>query len=172
MNSEKWYSLIKQIDDCFFVLNGKHLPCPEMIQDRYKWLHEEANYSILAVDNSTDSFFIYANRYALSCFKYTIDEMLLLPSRFSASASNREARALLFEKVSQKKIVYNYSGPRVDKYGNSFIINEAIVWELQDKENNVWGQGALFWTTEELQKKQSDNNLYENSRIWFTNFPL
>ncbi|WP_428232380.1 MEKHLA domain-containing protein [Flavobacterium sp.] len=172
MNSEEKYQLIKQIDDCFLALNGTRLPCPETVQDRYKWLHEKANYSILAVDNSTDSFFIYANQYALSCFKYTWDEILLIPSRFSAAAADREARALLFEKVSKNKIVYNYSGPRVDKYGNSFTINEAIVWELQDKDNNAWGQGALFWTIEEIQKRQSDNNLFENSKIWFTNFPL
>lgn len=81
MNSEQKYHLIKQIDDCFLVLNGARLPYPEKVQDRYKWLDEDPNYSILAVDNSPDSFFIYANQYALSCFKYTWDEILFLPLR-------------------------------------------------------------------------------------------
>jgi hypothetical protein len=174
MNSEQKHHLIKQIDDCFLVLNGARLPCPETVQDRYKWLDEDANYSILAVDNSPDSFFIYANQYALSCFKYTWDEILLIPSRYSAAASHRVSRERLFEKVRQNKIVYNYSGPRVDKDGKSFTINDTIVWELRDKNDNVWGQGALFWTIEEIQKRQvqAGNNLYENSKIWFTNFPL
>jgi len=153
MNSEKWYPLIKQIDDCFLTLNGTNLPCPGEVKDRYKWLHDEANYSILGVDNSDDSFFIYGNKYALSCFKYTWEELLLIPSRFSASAPNREERARLFKKVSQDGIVYNYSGERIDKNGNTFTIHDTIVWELRDKNDAVWGQGALFWTAEELKKK-------------------
>ncbi|MCD0470527.1 MEKHLA domain-containing protein [Flavobacterium sp. JAS] len=151
MELEKWYPLIKQIDDCFLALNGTNLPCPGDIKDRYKWLHEQANYSILGVDNSADSIFIYANQYALSCFKYTHEELLSLPSKLSASETNRAARAVLFEKVNQNGIVYNYSAPRVDKYGNSFTIHDAIIWKLEDKSGNVLGQAALFHS----QKRES-----------------
>jgi hypothetical protein len=77
------------------LLNGNHLPCPKDVLDRYKWLDEEANYSILAHDSSADPIFIYANRFALSCFKYTLDEILFLPSRLSASAPNRSEREQL-----------------------------------------------------------------------------
>lgn len=146
MNSEKWYELIKKIDDCFLMLSENHLPCPEDVVDRYKWLDEEANYSILAHDNSVDPIFIYANKFALSCFKYTVDEMLFLPSRFSASASNRSAREQLLKTVTKNGIAYNYSGDRIDKSGNSFTIYDGIVWELKDQNGEKWGQAALFYT--------------------------
>lgn len=146
MNAEKWYELIKKIDDCFLALSENHLPCPEDVVDRYKWLDEEANYSILAHDNSVDPIFIYANKFALSCFKYTLDEILFLPSRFSASASNRSAREQLLKTVTQNGIAYNYSGDRIDKSGKSFTIYDGIVWELKDQNGEKWGQAALFYT--------------------------
>jgi len=146
MNSEKMYALLKKIDDCFLSLSGHRLPCPEDIQDRYKWLNEESNYSILAHDSSADPVFIYGNQYALSCFKYTLDELLSLPSRLSASAPNRTDRERLLKEVAQNGIAYNYSGDRVDKNGNSFTIYNGIVWELKDQNGDRWGQGALFYT--------------------------
>lgn len=148
MSSEKSYALIKQIDDCFCKLNGTPLPCPADVSDRYKWLDEEAPYSILAHNHSDDPHFIYANRYALSCFKYTEEEMLSLPSRFSAAEQNRAERERLLQAVTHDGIAYNYTGPRIDKYGNTFTIYRGIVWELRDQDGKVWGQGALFYTEE------------------------
>lgn len=153
MNLEKWHELIKKIDDCFLALDGKRLPIPDDVYDRYKWLDEEANYSILAHDNSADPVFVYANKYALSCFKYTLDEILFLPSRLSASAPNRSERERLLKAVAQNGIAYDYSGDRVDKYGNSFTIYDGIVWELKDENGEKWGQAALFWTAKERQNK-------------------
>ncbi|MDR2950471.1 MAG: MEKHLA domain-containing protein [Prevotella sp.] len=139
--------LIRQIDDCFYKLSGKRLPTPHDITDRYQWLDEEAPYSILAHNANADPHFIYANKYALSCFKYTLEEMLSLHSRLSAADEDRAERAQLLQIVTCDGIAYNYSGPRIDKYGSSFNIYDGIVWQLKDEES-VWGQGALFWTEE------------------------
>ena len=72
--------------------------------------------------------------------------MLFLPSRFSASTSNRSEREQLLRAVSQNGIAYNYSGDRIDKSGNSFTIYDGIVWELKDQNGEKWGQAALFYT--------------------------
>lgn len=149
MNSEKWYELIREIDNCFLALNGSNLPCPDDVTNRYEWLHEKANYSILAHNNGDDPVFIYANQYALACFKYSQEEILGLPSKFSASASNRELRELLLKEVTQNGIAYNYSGERVDKFGNSFTISDGIIWQLKNDEKKVWGQAAIFWLKKE-----------------------
>ncbi|MCV9933165.1 MEKHLA domain-containing protein [Flavobacterium sp. LS1R47] len=148
MSLEKNLILLKQIDDCFLALNGKNLPSPANISDRYKWLHEDAPYSILAQNADAEPYFIYANKYALSCFRYTDEEILTFPSSFSAAIENRHERELLFNKVAQDSIVYNYTGERVDKYKNSFIIHDTIVWQLENTIGDVWGQGALFWREE------------------------
>ena len=89
MSPEQNYILIQQINDCFNKLSGKNLYAPPEILNLYQWLHEEAPYSILAHNTEADPRFIYANKYALSCFKYSPDELLSLPSRLSATQQNR-----------------------------------------------------------------------------------
>ncbi|MCV9927075.1 MEKHLA domain-containing protein [Flavobacterium sp. LS1R49] len=148
MSLEKQLNLLKQIDNCFLALNGKKLPSPLGVLDRYLWLHEKAPYSILAQGGEEDPYFIYANNYALSCFKYSLDEILSLPAKLSAAEENRPKRKLLFDKVAREGIVYNYNGDRVDKYQNTFRINDTIVWQLEENDGEVWGQGALFWSKE------------------------
>ncbi len=143
---EDYRSLLKRIDKSFQELNGNPLPSPPDIPDRYTWLHENAPYSILAHNADTDPHFVYANVYALSCFKYTSEEMLSLLSRLSAAEQDRAERQRLLEIVKRNGIAYAYEGPRVDKYGNSFMIYDGVLWQLADADNKIWGQGALFWT--------------------------
>lgn len=139
-------SLIVQIDNCFYALNGAPLPCPAGIPDRYRWLHENAPYSLLAHHAGADPHFIYANRHALYCFQYTPDEMLSLPSRLSAAEKDRPERERFLQRVIAVGIVYHYTGLRVDKYGNAFAIHDGILWQLKHPDGTVWGQAALFWS--------------------------
>jgi hypothetical protein len=102
----------------------------------------------LAQNANVNSYFIYVNKYVLSCFKYSNEGILSIPSRFSAAIENRDERDLLFNKVAIDGIVYNYKGERVGKYEKSFTIHDTIVWQLQNSNGDVWGQGALFWREE------------------------
>ena len=54
----------------------------------------------------------------------------------------------MLEIVLRDDIVYNYSGPRVDKYGYSFMIYDGVVWQVRGISNEVLGQATLFWTDE------------------------
>ena len=140
------FSLIPQIDDNFFHRNGKALPAPPDISARAQWLHSEAPYSILAHGTGDDPHFIYANQFALSCFKYDGEELLQLPSRLSAAPQDRSERERLLQDVTLHGIAYDYSGPRVDKYGHTFTIYDGVVWRLSEPDGTPFGQAALFWT--------------------------
>ncbi|NLR77116.1 MEKHLA domain-containing protein [Chitinophaga eiseniae] len=142
-------SLIAQIDQNFLNRNGKGLPTPSGITARTQWLHEEAPYSILAHGTGTDPHFIYANQFALSCFKYNTAELLQLPSRLSAAPQDRSERERLLQDVSLNGIAYHYTGPRVDKYGNTFTIYDGVVWRLTNPDGSPFGQAALFWLHDE-----------------------
>lgn len=139
--------LIRQINECFQRLTGKPLYAPGTA-DLYRWLTEEAPYGILAHNTDPDPRFVYANAHALASFKYSPEEILTVPSRLSASEQDRPKRQRMLEIVLRDGIVYNYSGPRVDKYGNTFTIYDGIVWQLRNADDEVWGQAALFWTEE------------------------
>ena len=147
MNLTQKDTLIRQISDSFHWLSGWPLFAPPGA-DFYKWLHEEAPYGILAHNTDADPHFIYANDHAVASFKYTADEILAVPSRLSASEQDRPERQRMLEIVLRDGIVYNYSGPRVDKYGHSFMIYDGIVWQLRNPDGRIWGQAALFWTDE------------------------
>lgn len=124
---------------------GYQLSVPAGIHDRYLWLHTQAPYSLLAHDNSIDPKFIYANQRALHCFKYTEEEIIGLPSRFSAAEADRSARQELLLTVIDKGIAGNYTGPRVDKFHQIFTIHDGIVWQCYNDKEELSGQAALFW---------------------------
>jgi PAS domain-containing protein len=147
--------LIGPINDSFHRLSGQPLYAPRAVAPGvvapgatalYQWLHEEAPYGILAHNTDADPRFIYANAHALASFKYTPEEILAVPSRLSASEQDRPERQRMLEIVLRDGIVYNYSGPRVDKYGHSFTIYDGVVWQLRHADGRIWGQAALFWT--------------------------
>jgi len=148
MKTEKKIALLKEVDNCFLKLSGKRLPTPPDVIDRYTWIDQEAPYSILVHDTQSDPVYIYVNQRAISCFKYTLEEFLTTPSRLSATESTQDERNHLFDTARKNGIAYNYTGPRVDKYGNIFNINDCIVWEVRKNDGTKIGEAALFWPDE------------------------
>lgn len=141
--------ILSEIDACFAHFHGSALPIPENVSDRYQWLHELAPYAILAHDASSDPHFIYANHAALKYFNYTQQEFMALPSKLSAKEGGREERQRLLDDVTQHGIAYGYTGIRVDKMNQPFVIRDGIVWQLVPLPSTLnqapWGQGALFY---------------------------
>lgn len=137
--------LLHLIDRSFMLHVGYLLLTPPYLENRYHWLHTQAPYSLLAHDNSDDPKFIYANQCALHCFRYTEEEMIGLPSRFSAAEADRSARQELLLTVREKGIAGNYTGPRIDKFHQTFTIHDGIVWQFYNEKEELTGQAALFW---------------------------
>jgi len=143
--TEEMRALLILIDNSFRVHRGTPLLTPAGIVDRLSWLHTDAPYSLLAHDGSEDPRFIYANHCALRCFNYTQQQMLGMPSRFSASEEDREERKRLLDIVNKNGIADNYQGPRIDSQGKRFMIYDGIVWQVYDEQSALRGQAALFW---------------------------
>lgn len=108
------------------------------------WLHAEAPFAVLAHDGAEDPRFIYANLTALRIFGYKKDELIGLPSRFSAEAPERAERQRLLDAVTRDGFVANYAGIRIRKDGTRFPIRNAIVWQLVDEAGLLHGQAATF----------------------------
>lgn len=137
--------LLRLIDRSYMFHAGYHLPVPANVQDRYQWLHTQAPYSLLAHDNSDDPKFIYANRKALHCFKFSEEEFIGMPSRLSAAEGDRSARQELLLTVREKGIAGNYTGPRMNKFSQTFTIHDGTVWQFYNEKKEFIGQAALFW---------------------------
>lgn len=141
--------LLHLIDQSFLILSGQLLPSPKEVMgaERLEWLNNHAPYAILAQNNKEVPHFIYVNTFAVSCFKYTENEMLSLPSYLSAAADGQIERNKILEQVQSNNIAFNYSGIRLTKFNEPFTINDGIIWKIFEHGDHgeIIGQAALFW---------------------------
>ena len=80
----------------------------------------QAPFAVASHNSQDDPVFNYANNSALQLFGMERDEMMGLPSRFSAEPVAREERESLLQRVSQQGYVDDYSGIRIAKGGAAF----------------------------------------------------
>jgi hypothetical protein len=101
-------------------------------------------FAVVSHNTESDPIFDYANKTALDLFEMTWDEFTKLPSRLSAEPINQAERARLLREVSTHGIIHNYSGVRLSRSGLRFLIEDGIVWNLQDNDGSYYGQAATF----------------------------
>lgn len=112
--------------------------------DAARWLYEDAPACVLAHNTEPDPRFIYANKAAQALLEYSWDEIVALPSRFSAEAPNRAERQRLLEAVARDGFATGYSGVRIAKSGRRFRIDDGVLWELHDANGALHGVAAAF----------------------------
>lgn len=112
--------------------------------DAARWLYEDAPACVLAHNTEPDPRFIYANKAAQALLEYSWDEIVALPSRFSAEAPNRAERQRLLDAVARDGFATGYSGVRVAKSGRRFRIDDGVLWELRDPHGALQGVAAMF----------------------------
>jgi hypothetical protein len=107
-----------------------------------------APFAIASHGIQTDPILNYGNQTALKLWETTWDNFILMPSRLTAEAVNRETRADMLEQAATKGYIDNYRSVRISTTGKRFLIERAIVWNLQDRGGNKCGQAATFshWT--------------------------
>ena len=99
---------------------------------------------VLAHDTAVDPVFFYGNLAAQRLFEMNWEELVQLPSRFSAEQVAREERQRLLDLVTRQGYIDNYAGVRIAKSGKRFLIEQATVWNLLDQKGQVIGQAAAF----------------------------
>lgn len=126
-------------------LTGRDLiqPGPQMARALYV-----APFVVLSHSRDDDPVFTYANLAAQRLFAMAWDEIVGMPSRYSAEAPAREERQRLLERVAAHGYIDDYQGIRIARSGERFLIRRATVWSLQDESGAVVGQAAAFgeWT--------------------------
>ncbi|MGF1540108.1 MAG: MEKHLA domain-containing protein [Pleurocapsa sp.] len=134
--------------DSFEQLTGNRLidklETPEKLAEALFY----APFALVSHGIQTEPIFNYANQTALKLWEITWDRFITMPSRLSAETVNREARAAMLQQAANKGYIDNYHGVRVSSTGKRFLIEKAIVWNLQDRKGNKCGQAATFsyWT--------------------------
>jgi hypothetical protein len=112
--------------------------------DTARWLYGDAPACVLAHNTEPDPRFIYANKAAQALLEYSWDEIVALPSRFSAEAPNRAERQRLLDAVARDGFATGYSGVRIAKSGRRFRIDDGMLWELRGAHGALQGVAATF----------------------------
>lgn len=107
-----------------------------------------APFVLLSHNTEVDPIFNYANAQGLKLFELSWQELITLPSRASAEATNQAARDKIMAQVTDHGFITAYRGVRISKTGKRFEINNAIIWNLTDSQGVYQGQAACFseWT--------------------------
>jgi hypothetical protein len=104
----------------------------------------EAPFVLVSHGTEADPILNYGNAAALQLWEMSWEELTHTPSRLTAEAPNREARARLLAAVTANGFIDDYSGVRISKNGRRFRIAQATVWNLLDERGNYAGQAAMF----------------------------
>lgn len=140
--------LLRALENSYRTLLGEPFPVPpglEVDAQRGEWIHRRAPFALLAHDIAEDPRFIYANHTALGLFGYPAEEFVGLPSRLSACAGqDREERARLFADLEERDYCAGYRGRRVMKSGETFWIEDSVVWNVRDDAGARIAQAAIL----------------------------
>ncbi|MFM8391270.1 MAG: MEKHLA domain-containing protein [Methylophilaceae bacterium] len=108
-------------------------------------MHSE--FAIASHRQSDDPKFNFANLRALALFKMQAEQLIGLPSRYSAEPMLRADRDKFLQQVSSHGFVQNYAGIRIAQDGSRFEIQGATVWNVFDPEHadlGVLGQAVII----------------------------
>lgn len=103
---------------------------------------EAAPIAVVSHGIQPDPIFNYGNLAALSLFEMSWDEFTALPSRLSAEPLLQAERDRLMHHVTQDGFIDDYTGVRISRHGQRFVIRNATVWNILDENGNYYGQAA------------------------------
>jgi len=103
-----------------------------------------APFALLSHGTEADPIINYANLAAQRLFEMEWAEFVQLPSRLSAEKMVQQERDALLKRVRDHGYIDDYSGVRISKTGQRFLINRATVWNLIDANGQAKGQAAMF----------------------------
>ena len=104
----------------------------------------EAPFAVVSHGTESDPIFKYGNRKALELFEMSWEEFTQMLSRNSAEPMEQVQRQRFMEQVTRDGFVNNYEGVRISKTGRLFLVKNAVVWNVLDKNGAYSGQAATF----------------------------
>ncbi len=125
-------------------LTGRTLVSPELTGVEAARAVFEGAFVLVSHGTGEDPVFNYGNRMALELFEMPWDEFTALPSRKSAEMPRRAERTRLLQEVTGKGFIDNYSGTRISGSGRRFLVDNAVVWNVLDRDGRPYGQAATF----------------------------
>lgn len=113
-------------------------------EQRYRALYD-LKYPVLSHNAEADPKLNYSNAAGMEQFEISWEELVKLPSRYTAEPQIQEERDRLLKAVTDNGFIDDYQGVRISAKGNRFLVEEAIVWNIIDDSGNYFGQAAVLY---------------------------
>ena len=146
----------ERLRNSFRALTGRHLIDPALSPEAAAEGLFHAPFVVLSHNTAPDPILTYGNLTALNLFALTWEELIQMPSRLTAEVPNRAERARLLAEVTARGFIDDYSGVRIARTGQRFLIEQATVWNLSDAERQLCGQAATFRTWRSGENRRND----------------
>ena len=104
----------------------------------------EAPFPVFSHGIESDPIYNYGNRKALELWELDWEQLIQMPSRYSAEPLEQEERLRLLNEVTTKGYLSNGRGVRISRTGKRYMVSDFTVWNLLDEENQYCGQAATF----------------------------
>jgi hypothetical protein len=103
-----------------------------------------ANFVVVSHGTQADPILNYGNQKALELWKMDWQTFTSTPSRYTAEPMERSEREQLLAQAKSQGYISDYRGIRIASTGDRFYIDQAIIWNVVDKDGKLWGQAATF----------------------------
>ncbi|MDG4594310.1 MAG: MEKHLA domain-containing protein [Candidatus Contendobacter sp.] len=153
-----WVEHAELLRRAFHALTGRDLIDAALSPEAAAEALFHAPFVVLSHDAAPDPILTYGNAKALELFELTWEELTRMPSRYTAEAPDRAERERLLARVAAQGFIDDYSGVRISRTGQRFLIEQATVWNLTDDAGQRCGQAATFREWRHLENAGLERN--------------
>ena len=138
---------IKNVLNSFEKLTGKKIINRRSPEEDFLEI-ENGRFVLVSHNGAEDPILNYGNQFALKVWEMNWEDFIKTPSRKTAEADLRKNRDEMLKTVSKKGYFDKYGGIRISSTGKRFKIKNAVIWNVNDENDNYLGQAAYFKTIE------------------------
>jgi putative N6-adenine-specific DNA methylase len=125
------------------VLGRELLPRSSDPIDEARRLYH-APFVVVSHGTQADPVLNYGNLAAQRLWEMDAVTLTAIPSRLTAEPMHRDERAEMMARAARDGFVDDYRGIRISRTGRRFLIERAMIWNLQDSGGRRQGQAATF----------------------------
>ena len=103
-----------------------------------------ASFVVVSHGTEADPVLNYGNEVALRLWEMAWEQLIRTPSRRTAEPVHQAERAELLRVVEERGFSDHYRGIRISAGGRRFMVEQATVWNVVDRQGQRVGQAATF----------------------------
>lgn len=103
-----------------------------------------APFVVVSHGTEADPILNYGNRMALELWETDWERLTRTPSRLTVEPGNRAERERMLARAATRGFIEDYSGIRITGSGRRFQVEQALVWNVVNRDRTMHGQAATF----------------------------